>query len=122
MDDPKSVVLASVEAYNRHDLAGCLGCLAPNATVWMAGVDRAIPLAQVELVYSQLFASGTRVTIRSMVASGNVGAAEYDESFIDERTQARVTRPVVIFYEVERGKIQVLRQYSHPTWFRPAPA
>lgn len=119
-DDPRQIVLASVEAYNRHDLDGCLACFAPDATWEIAGSSRRFPIHDVALVLEQYFAAGARVTIRGLAATEHLVAVDYLETYHDERTQQPMVRAIAIFYEVEQGKIQHARQYTHPEWAWPA--
>lgn len=119
-DDPRRVVLASVEAYNRHDLDGCLACFAPDATWEIAGSSQRFPIHDVALVLEQYFAADAKVTIRGLAAADTLVAAEYLERYHDERTQQPMVRALAIFYTVEQGKIRHARQYAHPDWTWPA--
>lgn len=117
--DAREVVQASIDAYNKHDLQGCLACFAPDATWEIVGVDRSFPLHDITLVMEQYFAQGAHAVVRGMAASDTLVAVEYLETFTDEWTHVTSTRALAIFYEVKQGKIQHARQYAHADWVAP---
>ena len=115
----EQIVRASVEAYNRHDLDGCMSFLAPDATWELMGMGGQ-PLSPEELriVIWQYFLRDVHSEIRKFTVGDDWVAAEYIQSYTDETSQQRLSAPIACFYEVRDGLIRRVRQYFHPSWDR----
>jgi ketosteroid isomerase-like protein len=115
----EQIVRASVEAYNRHDLDGCIAFLAPGATWELVGMGGP-PLTPEELriLFWQYILRDVRIEIRGLTAMGDCVAAEYIQSYLDDDQQRRLSAPLAIFYEVRDGLIARARAYFHPSWDR----
>src|SRR5436190_738640 len=96
----EQVVRASVEAYNRHDLDGCISFLAPDATWELMGMGGP-PLTPEELriVIWQYFLRDVHSEIRKFTVGGDWVAAEYIQSYTDDATDRRLSAPISCIYE-----------------------
>jgi ketosteroid isomerase-like protein len=114
------IVRASVEAYNRHDLDGCMSFLAPDATWELMGMGgQTLTPEELRIAFWQYILRDVRVEIRSLSALDTCVAVEYVQSYIDDGDQGRKSAPVACFYEVRDGQIVRVRHYFHPSWDRP---
>ena len=116
----EGVVLASIEAYNRHDLDGCMALLAPDATWEVIGMGQPLTLEELGIVLWQYFLRDVRTEVRSLTTVGALVAAEYVQTYTDDDQQRRLSAPSACFYEVADGLIARVRQYYHPSWERAA--
>jgi ketosteroid isomerase-like protein len=116
----EQIVRASIEAYNRHDLDGCIACLAPDATWELVGMGgQSLSVEELRIAFWQYFLRDVRVEIRSLAAVGGCVAVELVQSYTDDGDQRRLSGPVACFYEVRDGLIAGVRHYFHPSWDRP---
>ena len=73
----EQVVRASAEAYNRHDLDGCMAFLASDATwVLMGAGEQALSPEELRIAFWQYFLRDVRVEIRQLTVMGSCVAAE----------------------------------------------
>jgi limonene-1,2-epoxide hydrolase len=113
------IVRASVEAYNRHDLDGCMAFLAPDATWELMGMGgQLLSPEELRIAFWQYILRDVQVEIRAVAATGPYVATEYVQSYIDDGQQRRMSAPVACFYEVRDGLIVRVRHYFHPSWDR----
>lgn len=116
----EQIVRASVEAYNRHDLDGCMSFLAPDATWELMGAGgQALSPEELRIAFWQYVLRDVQVEIRQMTVMGSWVAAEYIQSYTDDATDRRLSAPIACIYEVRDGLIRQVRQYFHPSWDRP---
>lgn len=111
-----AIVRASIDAYNRHDIAACMALLAPDGVWELMGVGQTMTAEEVRIVLWQYFLRAARLDIRTLVTAGASVAAEYTQSFLDDDRQRRVSAPVAAFYEVAHERIARIRLYYHPDW------
>jgi ketosteroid isomerase-like protein len=115
----EQIVRASVEAYNRHDLDGCIAFLAPGATWEVMGMGgQFLSAEELRIAFWQYFLRDVHTEIRAMTAAGSRVAAEYIQTYTDDDQQRRLSAPVACIYEVRDGLIAHVRQYYHPAWER----
>jgi len=115
----EQVVRASVEAYNQHDLDGCMAFLTPDATwVLMGAGEQVLSPEELRIAFWQYFLRDVRVEIRKLTVMDACIAAEYVQSYIDDATDRRVSAPMACIYELRDGLIAQVRQYYHPSWDR----
>ena len=115
----EALVRASVEAYNRHDLDGCIALLAPDATWEVLGMGPPLNVEELRIALWQYFVRDSRVEIRTLAAVGPRVYAEYTQSYTEDDQHRRLVAPIACVYELADGLIARVRQYYHPSWERP---
>src|ERR1043165_9955721 len=90
----EQIVRASVEAYNRHDLDGCMAFLAPDATwILMGAGEQALTPEELRIAFWQYFLRDVHAEIRKLTVMDACIAAEYVQSYVDDATDRRVSAP-----------------------------
>jgi ketosteroid isomerase-like protein len=116
----EQIVRASVEAYNRHDLDGCMALLAPDATWELVGMGgQILTPEELRIAFWQYILRDVHVEIRNLTVMGSSVAAEFVQSYTDDGDQRRLSAPIACFYEIRDDLIVRVRHYFHPSWDRP---
>jgi len=110
--DPKEVVRAYVDAFNRGDLAALKRLLADDAEI--QGVLGQGTFERVEPIWRQLIEGyGMQLTIEELIAEGPVVAARYRETgtfrapaFGQEPTGRSYELVAMEWFEIENGRIR----------------
>lgn len=121
MEEAKSaeaIVLASIDAYNRHDLDGCMAFFSPSATWEIIGMGQALSPEELRIAFWQYFLRDVRVEVRSITSAGSLVATEYVQTYTDDDQHRRLSAPIACFYEVQGEQITRVRLYYHPSWDR----
>jgi uncharacterized protein len=105
--DPRAVMSRHLTAFNAHDTDALLQTLAAGA-VWNTGQDTLRGhRALAELFDPGLWELGPSLTVRSLLAEGDLVAAELEEELtIDGQTRRFV---IAGFFHVSHGKIQAVK-------------
>lgn len=116
--------------FDANDVAGALGCLADDATWWIAGKPGAVPSAgtyskrKVSRLVEDMFArlkDGMRMTVKGAIAEGDRVAIEVESR--GELRNGRVYNNQYHFLlRIRDGKIAEVREYLDTqhvlaTWF-----
>ncbi len=113
----ESVIRASVDAFNRHDLDGCLAFFDPEGSWEVVGMGQILTPEEVRILFWQYFLRDIRLDVRTLLASGNRVVTEFIQSHTNDDGR-RVSAPLACVYELAAGRVVRVRQYYHPTWER----
>jgi len=113
----ETLIRASVDAFNRHDLDGSLAVLDPAATWEVVGMGQTLTAEEVGILFWQYFLRDVHLEVRTMLAVGTSVFGEYTQSHTNDDGQ-RVSAPLACVYELAGERVVRVRQYYHPTWER----
>ena len=107
--DPRNLVAAHLDAFNRHDTSGLLAGLAPDAR-WRTGTSTVTGRAELAALFDGgLWAMRPFLDVQVMVGEGGTVAARLREDItIDGNRQSF---PIAAFYEVRDGLIRDVTIY-----------
>src|SRR5919199_6063280 len=95
--DAETILRASVEAYNRHDLDACMALLDPGVTWDVMGMGQSLTHDELRIVLWQYFLREVQTEIRTMTTVGSLVAAEYIQTLTDDDQRRRISAPVACF-------------------------
>ncbi len=107
--DPRNLVAAHLDAFNRRDRSGLLAGLAPDAR-WRTGTSTVTGREELaELFDDGLWAMRPFLEVQVMVRDGGTVAARLREELTIDGT--RQSFPIAAFYEVRDGLIRDVTIY-----------